>query len=68
MISAHCCSLIAPVPESVIRSTITQSLLPQDESAVLTSATEGWGIDALRQEIDRQLDRLRVEAGTAIVG
>jgi hypothetical protein len=33
----------------------------------MTSATEGWGIERLREDIDNQLSLLRVPAGTATV-
>lgn len=58
--------LIASSPDTEESDSISQALLPQDESAVLTSATEGWGIEQLRQEIDNQLNILRATAGTVI--
>jgi GTP-binding protein HflX len=36
-------------------------------AVVMTSATEGWGIERLREDIDNQLSLLRVPAGTATV-
>ena len=56
--------LIASSPDTDAADSFSQALLPQDEAAVLTSATEGWGIEDLRQEIDNQLNLLRVAAGT----
>lgn len=56
--------LVASSPDTEGPDSVSQALLPEDEVAVLTSATEGWGIEQLRQEIDNQLSLLRVEAGT----
>ncbi len=56
--------LVSSSPDTGEPDSFSQALLPQDESAVLTSATEGWGIEQLRQEIDNQLNLLRIEAGT----
>ncbi len=57
--------LVASSPDTDGPDSVSQALLPQDEAAVLTSATEGWGLEQLRQEIDSQLNSLRVAAGTA---
>ncbi len=56
--------LVASSPDTEGPDSFSQALLPQDECAVLTSAIEGWGIEQLRQEIDNQLNLLRVAAGT----
>ncbi len=57
--------LVASSPDTDGPDSISQALLPQDEIAVLTSAKEGWGIERLRQEIDNQLNLLRLASGTA---
>lgn len=57
--------LVASSPDTDGPDSVSQALLPQDEVAVLTSAKEGWGIEQLRQEIDNQLNLLRLAAGTA---
>ncbi len=56
--------LVATSPDTDDADSASQALRSQDEIAVLTSATEGWGIEQLRQEIDNQLNLLRVESGT----
>lgn len=56
--------LVAASPDTVGADSVSLDLLPQDEVAVLTSATEGWGIEELRQEIDNQLNVLKAQSGT----
>lgn len=58
--------LVAASPDTDGPDSVSLPLLPQDEIAVLTSATKSWGIEELRQEIDNQLNLLRVEPGTIL--
>ncbi len=59
--------LVASSPDTEESDSLSRALLPEDGAAVLTSAIEGWGIEQLRDEIDSQLNLLRVEAGTVSV-
>ena len=56
--------LIATSPDTGETDEFSQDLLPHDEAAVLTSATAGWGLDRLREEIDNQLNEISALAGT----
>ncbi len=59
--------LVAESPDTGINELDSADLLPAGETPVFTSATEGWGMDRLREEIDELLFTFRVEAGTATV-